>query len=208
MRILVFGDSITQGYFDIEKGGWCNRLSLHAMQLSVESDWKKDFSIFNLGISGDSLSRLSERFEVEFGRRNKNEECLTIFAYGINDSMSDDEGICITDEKEFQDTYSTYIKKAKERGMVVLVGLAPTDESVLAPIPWHPTHSYLDVNRIKYTSIIESLASEWGCVFVSLENVFDKKTANYTLDGVHPNSEGHKLIFERVKSVLEDKNLL
>lgn len=207
MRIIVFGDSITQGLHDLEKGGWCNRLHIYCMNVAVTSDWEKDASVFNLGIVGDSLDKLDRRFDTEFNRR-KGSECLTIFAYGINDSMSDKEGNYRVEPEEFVKLYATYIAKAAEAGKVALIGLAPVDDSVLDPIPWFTSHSYLEKNRQKYDNLIQDLARQHNCIYVSLNDMFGDDIAGHTSDGIHPNAEGHRLIFERVKQALEANGIL
>jgi len=205
MRILVFGDSITQGFHDLERGGWCNRLAIQAMNVSVESDWETDVSVLNLGIGGDSLDRLHERFETEF-RRRCSDICVTIFAFGINDSMSDTEGNCRVELTAFEKLYSEYIALAQSKGKVILVGLVPIDEVQLNPIPWFQTHSCLQSNRDAFNAVVERIATESGCSYVSLSDVYDAST--HTIDGIHPNAVGHQLIFERVKETLEAAGIL
>lgn len=210
MRIIIFGDSITQGHFDLEKGGWANRLHIHAMSHSIESDWEKDIVVFNLGIYGDSIVKLGERFDSEFERRKRSEKeaVITVFAYGVNDSMSDKEGEYGISPEKFREIYESFIVKAKDVGRVVLIGIAPIDESVLDPIPWHPTHSYLESGRVLFNKQIEELATVHGCLFISMDDVFGKDISAKTVDGIHPNSEGHSLMFERVREVLEKEKII
>jgi len=53
MKVLIFGDSITQGFWDIE-GGWAARLRKTYDQKAVDSDDYDQPTIFNLGVSGNS----------------------------------------------------------------------------------------------------------------------------------------------------------
>lgn len=55
--ICVFGDSITWGAWDIEKGGWVQRL-----RNFVESSSEEYIEIYNLGVSGDNTEDLLEIF--------------------------------------------------------------------------------------------------------------------------------------------------
>ncbi len=43
---------------------------------------------------------------------------------------------------------------------------------------------------------------------IDVSGVFGDESGKYLPDGIHPNSEGHKLIFEKVKQSLESKNLI
>ena len=70
-KIGIWGDSITFGAGDSEKGGWVNRLD---EDLEVE--------IHNLGIGGDRSYDLISRFEVEC---EKMEPDIILFAIGTND---------------------------------------------------------------------------------------------------------------------------
>ena len=47
MTICVFGDSITWGASDYEKGGWVERLKTYLMKN------KNDVDVYNLGVSGE-----------------------------------------------------------------------------------------------------------------------------------------------------------
>jgi lysophospholipase L1-like esterase len=58
--ILCFGDSITQGYIDLE-GGWTQRLRRHLDQDATVPRGATTFpahAVFNLGISGDTAEGL------------------------------------------------------------------------------------------------------------------------------------------------------
>jgi len=78
-KICVFGDSITWGAGDREKGGWAARLKNYFGRIS-------DFNvkITNLGISGDNTDDLLKRFKTEAVAREPN---IIIFAIGTNDSQ-------------------------------------------------------------------------------------------------------------------------
>ena len=69
MNIFVFGDSITQGFFDTENGGWCSQLSNYVMKKVVESNFELEGMVFNLGVSGDTTKKLLDRFSLEIGVR-------------------------------------------------------------------------------------------------------------------------------------------
>ncbi len=85
INILVFGDSITYGAWDKEKGGWVNRL-----RLALENDDSNNYyTIFNLGISGDVTESIKNRFDNECKIRfNKNDNTIIIFSIGISDTQN------------------------------------------------------------------------------------------------------------------------
>lgn len=148
MRIIIFGDSITQGFWDTEHGGWANRLHINEMRRGVESAFE-------------------------------------------NSKMQ----------------YAEIIQKAKMVGPVALVGIAPIDETKLDPIPWHLTHSYLEESRRVFDEAVQQLAAEYGCIYIAMGDVFGDDVAGKTVDGIHPNAEGHRLMFERIRGALSEAGL-
>ncbi len=209
MKILVFGDSITQGYYDLKYGGWVNKLFVYVMNLSAKSNWKVDHTVFNLGISGDRTDKLNLRFENEFTQRVKNEksELLTLFAIGINDSASNKKGKCRVSPEVFEKNMESFICNASAHGRVAVVGLTPVDESALDPIPWSSAYSYLEGNRAKFDNILGVLAKRHNCLYIKTNDLY-KDFSKYTTDGIHPNADGHQLIFERVKDCLELEGII
>lgn len=65
MVICIFGDSITWGASDSEKGGWVERLKIYFGE-------KYDINVYNLGISGDATEDLLVRIEKELRSRKSN----------------------------------------------------------------------------------------------------------------------------------------
>lgn len=208
MRILVFGDSITQGFYDPDKGGWCNRLELYAQQKTIESDWNFDKTFFNLGISGGKSDDLVKRLENEIQARKDSQDIVIVIATGANDSVSND----VTKEnrvplEEFSKNYQWLIDTAKKYGKVITVGITPVQEELLSPIPWFPGHSYLQSERERYDVEIKRLSEENSVVHISMLHIFEP-TEEFLIDGVHPNSLGHERIYERIKEALEAEGIL
>ncbi len=49
----------------------------------------------------------------------------------------------------------------------------------------------------EYNEVIKELCEYFGCVYVDQTAIMDASNSSaYTLDGIHPNSEGHRLMFE------------
>ncbi|MHB8860247.1 MAG: SGNH/GDSL hydrolase family protein [Minisyncoccota bacterium] len=208
MRIIIFGDSITQGFWDTEQGGWANRLHVNVLQRGVDTGFEQYHSVYALGVDGELLVQLPSRFDAEFERRWKDGNTFTIFAYGINDSMTDKSGAYVTKLSDFKQQYAAVIQKAKRAGQVALIGLAPIDQSQLNPVPWHTERSYLASSRAAFDKAVQELAEEHGCLFIPMDDVFGDDVVSKTVDGLHPNAEGHRLMFERVKGAFTKEGLL
>jgi lysophospholipase L1-like esterase len=191
-RICIFGDSITWGAVDPENGGWVAQLRGY-----FETNDDYDIAIYNNGISGDNTDDLLKRFEVECAAR---EPQIIIFAIGINDSQHiKSEGAKGVSLEKFQNNLVELINLAKNfSDKIIFVGLTKVDE-VSIPEIWG-TENFYDNNIIaKYNSIIEKISAEHRLPFVNLLDLLEAKDLD---DGLHPNSEGHKKIFLRIKEFL------
>ena len=209
MDILIFGDSITQGAFDAECGGWANRLGNVMYRRALDSGLEKRDLVFNLGISGDNSEKLKLRFLSETQARTDG-ECAIIIAIGVNDSQYE----VATDENRvhadlFRENMKQLASDAKKYSKkVFFVGIAPIEEEKLSPMPWKPTHAYDNKNITIYNKILEDVSKEEGVLWVSMNGVFGEALTSCLVDGIHPSAHGHKLMFERIKNALENENVI
>ncbi|RLJ05332.1 MAG: hypothetical protein DRP14_02045 [Candidatus Aenigmatarchaeota archaeon] len=203
-QILIFGDSIAYGAWDKE-GGWVQRLRKFLDEKNLTDS---DFycRVYNLGISGNSSKNLLERFEFETKQRLKeSEETIIVFAIGINDSYfvhsENSHRVPINKFKENIQKLTDLAKKFSSK--IIFVGLTPVDETKTTPIPRDADKSYKNENIRKYNEIIKSVCEENKILFIEIfEDWIKLNYKNLLEDGLHPNSEGHKKIFESVKEFL------
>lgn len=191
--ICIFGDSIAKGAVDPKNGGWVAHLRRY-----FETNNDYDISVYNLGISGDSTDNLLTRFKVECVAR---EPKIIIFAIGINDSLyiTTKDNPLVSLEK-FQNNLVELINQAKNfSNQVVFIGLTKVDESKVMPIPWATEKFYDNENVTLYNSAIKKICNEYKLPFV---NLLDLLSTDDLDDGLHPNSEGHKKIFLKIKKFL------
>jgi lysophospholipase L1-like esterase len=189
-RICIWGDSITWGASDIEKGGWVNRLRLYA-----DNELSEDISVYNLGISGDTTDDLILRFEAECKAR---EPEIIIFAIGINDSYYlRDESNPKVSLQRFRNNLQKLIDVSKKYSkQIIFIGLTPVDESKTMPIPWD-ADIYYDNEMIKgYDLELKNVAQANSARYL---HMFDLITSDELEDGLHPNSMGHEKMFKSVK---------
>ncbi len=64
MRVLVFGDSIAQGFWDTE-GGWVARLIREYLTLKGLNLNTSQPDLFNLAVDGDTTDKIVYRFHAE-----------------------------------------------------------------------------------------------------------------------------------------------
>lgn len=209
-QILIFGDSITYGAWDIE-GGWVARLRRFLDErLSASSE--ACFLVYNLGISGDNTEGLLERFEFEANQRiNEQEETIFIFAIGINDSQFIHSQNALRHPSEaFQENIQKLIRLAKKYSpKIIFIGLTPVDEAKTAPLAWNKAKSYRNQNIQRSNEIIKRICESEQIYFIEiLEKLMKLDYKSLLDDGLHPNPEGHKKIFEFVKSSLIENKII
>ena len=212
-KILVYGSSISWGAWD-EAGGWVDRLKQYLNKKTIDNKGEYYCMLYNLGISGDDTIKVLARFESELltGRFNAGEELIIVFEMGINDSIyiNAEKGFRTPREK-FQENLKELINLSKKyTDKIVFVGLSPAVDEILDPIPWHPVGTYSTKYIKDFDGMIRDVCKEKNLLFIDTLNLFIKSDYKKLLtpDGIHPNSEGHKFIFEIVKNELEKANLI
>jgi len=191
--ICIFGDSIVWGSWDPEEGGWVSRLRCYL----ETSDY--EIRIYNCGVSGNNTDKLLQRFDVEAAAREPN---IVIFAIGINDSQyvnsKNNSRVLI---ERFQNNLQKLISKAKKfTQKIIFLSLTKVDESKTMPVPWDTTKYYDEENVKKYNSKIKDICNKNSLQFI---NIFDLLDNSDLEDGLHPNQEGHKKIFLKIKDFLQ-----
>ncbi len=208
MRILIFGDSIARGSFDTECGGWANRLSAVFSQKTLDID--EYCNTYNLGIAGESSAGLLGRIESEIKSRIElgSGEIITLVLTGTNDSKVDVKAAKnLTDISEYRENYEQIISLAKKYSdKVFCIGLTRVDESKTNPIAPNNKIAFRNEELKKYESVISEVATDAGVSIINVSDSFG--VPDLSPDGIHPNSRGHQLIFERVKEALEKENIL
>ena len=181
--IMIFGDSIVFGNNDYEKGGWVNRLRLKM----EECDPNKNSYIYNLGIPGNNSNDLLKRFDIECSiRAEEAENLVIIFGIGTNDAkkMNTEK----TRKQVFENNMVTMIKQAqKYTNKIVCIGLISVNEEVV------PDYKNKSINQID--EVLKKVCTEEKVKYIYMNDQLSKEDLS---DGIHPNSEGHQKIFEKV----------
>jgi lysophospholipase L1-like esterase len=191
--ICIFGDSIALGAVDPENGGWVAQLRRYF----ETNDY--DIAVYNQGVSGDNTDDLLKRFKVECEAR---EPQIIIFAIGINDSQyvktKDNPRVSL---EKFQNNLVELINQAKNfSDKIAFVGLTKVEESKVMPIPWSDEEKFYDNdNIVKYNEVIKKICDDNDLPFIDLLDLLDPVDLD---DGLHPNSEGHKKMFLKIKEFL------
>ncbi len=208
MRILFFGDSIAQGLWDTEHGGWVERLKRdYDRQFVMGGLTGEDHSVFNLSISGDTTNEVLARFDAEAKARVwRGQPLAVVIAVGTNDARIDGD-IAFMDRDRYAENLKAIIAKAKQvTDKVLLVGLPACDELSTTPVAWNPDITYTNGRLEQFEQTATSVATAANVLFVPLFSTFRLRAAEGAqlwADGLHPNETGHMLIFEQVKPALD-----
>jgi lysophospholipase L1-like esterase len=209
-RILIFGDSIAWGAWDI-KGGWANRLRSE-LDKSELGRPDKHIQAYNLGISGDTSGGVLERLENEIKARiPASKEISIIISIGANDTQYiKSENRVRTSPEKFRENIERLIEiSGKYSQEILFLGLTPVQEEKTIPIPWSPDKSYNNERIREYNKILEEICGKKEIPFLELISLFEKRGKESLLfDGLHPNSKGHELIFQEVIKSLEKNKLI
>ena len=67
------------------------------------------------------------------------------------------------------------------------------------PIPWSTEKFYSNESVAKYNAVIKKISGEYNLPFIDLLDLLE---TNELEDGLHPNPDGHKKMFLKVKEFL------
>jgi lysophospholipase L1-like esterase len=205
MRVLVFGDSITQGYWDT-KGGWVDRLREYYDKLQVQDLQRRDEpTIFNLGISADNSENVLSRIVGETKTRIRHHNLpIVILQIGTNDCSLDD-GTAQVALAAYRQNLATILEKIQPlSSKLIFVGLAACDEAKTTPVCWGE-HYYRNGDIKTYEDAMAEIARTHSIPFVPVFDYFMaalKEGKDLLSDGLHPNDAGHEVILEIVKPKL------
>jgi acyl-CoA thioesterase I len=184
-RVAVFGDSITWGAWDMELGGWVNRLRLR-VDVPVVGREKRIVDLYNRGIGGDRVEHVMRRFPVEAAAL---EPDALVLAVGINDSSHGEIG---TDLRVFEDSYEKLLDLMSDvTSNLVVVGLTNVNEA--------REHGFRNEHIAVYDEVVKSIADRRQLPHV---DVFGMLTVNeLEPDGLHPSAAGHEKLSRAVARV-------
>ena len=207
MRILFFGDDITQGYWDLEFGGWVQRLRQGYDERAIKNlsgNWP---AVLNLGIDGNTTADVVKRMSAEIEvRRWRDDPIILVFAVGINDTTFAGEEVMATPE-QFADELDVLISGARHfSDHILMVGLTPVDEELCNPWIHSPTgKSFTNERILEFEGTLRKVCIEQKITNIQIFEKFQEARQDQELlaDGLHPNDMGHQLIADMVRPALD-----
>lgn len=202
--ILIFGDSIVFGLND-SNGGWATQLKIYYQkkEFLYKTDYKR---IHNMGISGDTSQGLKDRFVTEFvARLNPNKIPVVIIGVGINDlAKSNSDYKYKVNLNQFIQNIFTIITEANKLApaKIIISSILPVNETItMKPDSRGYTRSNKDVNI--YNLALKNLSDENGLKYLDINSKFIVEKHLDIEDGLHPNDEGHRILYNIYKDELD-----
>ena len=192
--LCVFGDSTSWGAWDMEKGGWVNRLWFEV----ANRDDGRYVDVYNCSISGGTTETILDRFENEAIVRNA---VALIFQTGTNDASFRIPGENLVSIDKFESNIVEIITRAKKiTEKIVFLDLKNCDEAKTTPVYWDDLH-YTNQNILEYSRVMERVCKENGVLFLDIAPL---ENSDFE-DGLHPNANGHEKIYKQVKMFLVEQ---
>ena len=198
-QLVVIGDSSVSGWGDTEGGGWCERL---------RKDWSKIQNapiIYQLGVRGDGIEKVSFRWEKEWssrGETRRNKPKAILLNVGLNDTptIGQKNGRHQLEINGFEYGLERLIFEMKSQTQVFVMGLTPVNEDKM---PFAECLWYSNDFCHAYERRMEEVCINQNVPFLPtfIEMYPDLTNKNWISDdGVHLNSNGHFWIYQRLKS--------
>lgn len=210
-QVLCMGASSLYGVGG-QEGGWPDYLKrdIHAAQFAPGGSGERH-ELYNLGKPGVATEFIIDNLDgiVQMYLRAET-PLILVFNVGGNDARAWKEPnafVCTPEE------FSAKLKKLLEAALVhtkhvFILGQYPVNEAVVNPKenPWDGTASYFyNQRRQLFEELSIKVAQELGAEPIPLFNDAEadgwQNKYMYT-DGLHPNSEGHKWIYEQIRPKL------
>lgn len=203
--LIFIGDSITDCGRNRETGtmpdslgdGYVNIVN----NLIYSTDPSCGIKVVNMGISGDTIRHLKERWQDDLIDKRPDYVCIMI---GVNDVWRKFDHYlnpenCV-ELDEYKETYIELIEKTinNVKGIILMTPF------FLETNKYDAFRAYLD----KYGMIVKELSEKYNTILVDTQAVFDDYLKNvYSMsiasDRVHPNQIGHTVIAKAVLNALE-----
>ncbi len=194
--ILFQGDSITdchrirENYYDLGEGypKYVKELLQH-----------KEVTILNRGVSGDKTEHLVQRYEEDFKKINPDAVYILIGINDVWDHYLKDE--LVTDEA-FKENYEFVLKNLKNDFHCPITILEPFI------IDTDPEKTIFREELWRKVEIIRQLARQYAVDYIPLDGIFAqasliKEPYYWSNDGIHPTTEGSKLIAKIIVGRME-----
>ncbi len=214
ITFYLFGDSIVRGSFDLEMGGFANRLHILANNICAQNDFKSNLvRVFNQGIGGNTSADILQRFVFETNQRLvEGGKSYFIFMIGTNDLawLNKDNKFATSIEQYASNLKDLIVATKKFSNEIIFLTCPPVVEDIAKNVS-HKGKSRTNEQVLKYNDCLIEICKQYNIPVVDIYTTFiTQNNINelFVSDGLHPNSKGHELIFEELKGFLVKEGIL
>ncbi len=197
-KVVFFGDSITQA--GVNPNGY-----ITMMKDMLQKEGNTNYDLIGAGVGGNKVYDLYLRLEDDV--LSKSPDIVVIYV-GVNDVWHKSSSGTGTDADKFEKFYRAIIKKLQAaNAKVILVTPATIGEK----------KNYVnqqDGDLNKYSNIIKSIGKDANLPVCDLRTLFENYEQEHnttdvdrgvlTIDGVHLNDAGNKLVAETILEKIKD----
>lgn len=180
MRIICIGDSLTYGYGVYSDECWVELLHKNL-----------NTNIINKGINGDTTTGILSRCSKDILKLAPSQ---VIVMAGTNDILLGYSIDNVIDNIKF------LCQEIKNNNISPILALQPPVIENLAEIYWDKYIDYrrININLFNYINEIKTYSAKNHIDTINFYDSFikNKDIINLYSDGIHPNKEGHKLMFQ------------
>ena len=189
---IVIGDSITYGIGDFESGGWATMLKKYI----INKDYSKvcnnyvHIAAFPGATSTDILNKIDSILQSFNHKEFKNTIILSI---GVNDTQEFN-GNYRNSIEQYKTNVEKIAKCVMDKGFnMIILGLTriESDEKFL----WKLNKYYDNKIISEYDTELKEFCRNNRIKYIPMQEVLKKEDF---IDGLHPNHNGHKKIFEKI----------
>ncbi|NMM64191.1 hydrolase [Clostridium sp. P21] len=195
MRLVCIGDSITFGYGVLKNESWVSLLN---------NELKSD--VINKGVNGDTTAGMLSRSYTDVVTLKPTH---VIIMGGYNDFMGNRSLTMV------ENNLAELLKEALSYNIIPIVGIEPPIGHALAEEKWSKDVDYILVNNTQesYRDWIINFCNKCKINYIDFHKYFKKVLENINprelyVDGLHPNSLGHKLMYQCVIDAFQAMKLL
>ncbi len=198
--IFIVGDSIVWGSDDKERGGWVDQFKIFFKNYAGRFN-----QVFNLGISGRNIRKYLDFAPAEIKTRlsSSDRNYLAIICLSINDAAfyKSTENFNV-DLKAYNKCLQNLVNEINPLvDNIVFIGQTNIQENKTNPwLPWNDDYFLKNKNIEKYIQIAKDFCQKNNYLFINLYKLIDEE--GMSEDGLHPNAQGHKKIYQKVKDEL------
>lgn len=194
LKVVALGDSLIYGYGDSEGGGWVERLRRQGL-----SPERPGAIIYNLGVRGDTIHHVLQRFEAEFRQRGELRNRLPdrlILSVGVNDSarLGRLTGRHFVAFNEFQFALAQLLDRAQELCPTVFIGMVPVDTQKM---PFLGALHFNHDDQYLYKEATRLACQERQIPYLDTFEIWRQRRNWQSLlcpDGLHPNVKGYETL--------------